>query len=83
MVSVAFAFQTDFDVARGSPRWSDGGEASTVRGGQHRWAQSFVHRDDRGIDESEAVVGLDQLKASLVVVCNAIDDIEKGARDEA
>ena len=29
MVSVAFAFQTDFDVAIGSPRWSDGGEAST------------------------------------------------------
>ena len=65
-------------------RRSHDGEIAVVHGRQRRLSEPLGDRDDRGVDEPEAevVVGLDQFKASFIVVRDEVDDVEPIAGDK-
>jgi len=72
-------------VERVSVRRSDNCEVAAVQSCQGRLAQPLCNRDDAGINESEAeiVIGLDQLKAWVVVVRDQVDNVEAIAGHES
>ena len=71
-------------LKRVSVRWSHDGEIAVVQGRQGRLPEPLGDGDDRGVDEPEAevVVGLNQFKASFIVVRDEVDDVETGAGDK-
>jgi hypothetical protein len=66
------------EVERVSVRRPDNCEIAAVQRCQGRLAQPLCNRDDRGIDkpEAEIVIGPDQLKASVVIFRDQVDNVE-------